>query len=946
MKTLFASSRRPLWLRGSINAKASGKRRGLTLSGVLLGSLLALQAAPLRVGGLQCEWDPAPMNLDEQHPRLSWQVASEEAGARQTAWQVLAASSPDLLQEGKADLWDSGRVAGSDTVGTRYAGKQLEAFQTVWWTVRTWNANSEVSDWSEPRTWETGPLSAADWKSAWIAAPGSQDNTLLRKEFTIGKGLRKARLYVCGLGSYEGSLNGVKVGRDLLAPGWTDFDKTTLFASHDVTGHLQEGANALGLSLGNGMYHVIRRNRFAKFTKSFGPQRAIALLRLEYNDGRIETVGTDGTWQSAAGPLTSNGIYSGEDLDARLSPEAWDKPGFDARGWLPAVPILRLSHTLKGHAHDSQPVREMAVHKPVRITQLPGGIVSYDLGQNASHMPRVTVSGPAGSTIRIIPAEEVAEDGTLVRTTMGGLHRGINWWQYTKRSDEPETWTPGYFYVGCRHLQVEHYAPGEALRDSIEALKLQMPDPSEPAGRPRIEALEGVVLHADVAETGDFKSSDPLLNQIRELIRWAQKSNMVSVLTDCPHREKLGWIEQFHLNGPAIRYEFDVNRIYTKAMADMRDAQYPEGMVPNIAPEYADFKGTFKAAAEWGAAFILVPWQQYLFTGDTSLMEKHFSAMLRYRDWVDSQAVEGITKEGLGDWYDVGPKKPGKAQLTPPEITASAFLLHDTEMLARMAKILGKQKEAELLEKRTTELREANRNRFFNVESGDYGTGSQCANALALAMELCPPEARATVLEKLIHKVEENGYAATAGDVGFRYLLRALADAGRNDVVLGILTQREKPGYAFQLAKGATSLTESWDANLGSSHNHFMLGQATEWLYHDLLGIAPDPEQPGFEHVLLKPAPVGDLQWVEGHYDSVRGRIAVRWARKDGSFLYQVKLPANTTATLRLPCKAGTQPRYSEAAGEAGHVRQSARGDDWMELKLVSGEWKFETELP
>jgi hypothetical protein len=890
-----------------------------------------LAAAPFSVEpvGLRCDYEQEPLGVDSARPRLSWVLEGSGRGADLSAVQVLVASDRDSLARDEADLWDSGKLAQKGTLALPYSGKPLKSAQQVFWKLRVWDEQGRVSDWSKTASWTQGLLAPADWKAAWITSQTTYEATLLRREFEVKPGLRRALVNVCGLGSYELRLNGAKTGTDLIEPGWTNFDRSTLYRSYEVTGQIKEGVNALGLVLGNGMYNVVRKNRFAKFTRSYGPQRAILQLRLEYGDGKTEILATDGTWKVHPGPAVFNSIYGGEDFDARLNPTGWDRAGFDDADWGPAVVcVQRDLATLKGQGASSEPLRAMERRKPVAVTTLPSGKIVYDLGQNASYMISLKVSGPAGSSVRLMPAEVTNPDGSVNRDTMGKIHRGYSWWQYTKATDAEESWFPSFYYVGCRYLQADLIAPGKT--EGAKCL-------------PKIEELEGVVVHADVAALGRFACSNELLNRTRNLVRWAQRSNMVSVLTDCPHREKLGWIEQYHLNGPAIRYEFDVSRIFSKGMMDMAESQLESGLVPNVAPYYPDFEGAFLSAAEWGAAFLQVPWQQYLFTGDRRLLETYYAPMKRYVAYLEGCVKDGVLEQGLGDWYDNGPNKPGVAQNTPPAVTATAFLFDDTQTLAKIAALLGKREDAERYAARAAELRRDYNKRFFDAAKGSYATGSQCSNALALVMGIAEQEQRGRVLEALVKDLEKNDYATTAGDIGFRYLLRALADAGRSDLIYRMINQDEKPGYGYQLKKGATSLTEAWDANRGASQNHFMLGQVTEWFYHDLVGIAPDPEQPGFRHILLQPAPVTGLDWAEGEYQSVRGRIALRWERKDGALVVTTTVPAGSSATLRLPVTGGASA-LKEAGEDLGKsvgvsVEKEEPGVVW--LRLSAGSYRF-----
>jgi alpha-L-rhamnosidase len=878
---------------------------------------------------LRCESAEEPMGIDTAQPRLSWMLESHRRGARQSACQILVASSLKPLTQGTGDLWDSGKVVSGETVRVPYAGSELKSSQRVFWQVRVWDCDDRVSAWSAPASWTMGLLRPEDWQAKWICAPGATETLLLRKEFSVRRGLVRAVAHVCGLGQYEMDLNGSKAGNDVLSPGWTDYNDTALYETRDVTALLHAGRNAIGLTLGNGMYNVVRRNRFVKFTGSFGALRAIAQLQLEYADGSTETVGTDETWRTLAGPITFSSIYGGEDYDARLLPRRWDQAGFDDGKWPQAVAIIRAPGKLRGHSVSAPPLRVIETRPTVELpTSATNHARLFDLEQNTSYMPRLRVSGPAGSTVRLTPSEILNEDGTLNRGTMGGTARGGSWWEYTKRTSSTEAWTPQFCYIGCRYLQAD-FAP------------------AKPGGRlPRIESLDGQIVHSTAAPVGEFECSNPLLNRIRDLVRWAQRANMVSVLTDCPHREKLGWLEQYHLNGPSIRYEFDVSRIFTKGMNDMANSQLENGLVPNIAPEYTQFAGTFRAATEWGSAFIIVPWQQYLFDADVDLLRTHYEAMKRYFAYLETRATNDIVSEGLGDWYDLGPKKPGVAQLTAPPVTASAFYCYDATILSQAAALLGKTNDARDYAARAERLRASYNQQFFNPKAGSYASGSQCANALPLVLDIVEPAHRGVVLAALVRDVESRGCTMTAGDVGFRFLLQALAQGDRDEMVYRMINQEEKPGYGYQLGHGATSLTESWDANATSSHNHFMLGQIIEWFYKDLAGIDCDPAGPGFKKIIIRPNPVGDLQWVRASYNSLHGRIVSHWRRDANRLTLNVRIPANTTATVFVPAKTPVGITETGMPAERGPgVKFLRQEGNRAVFSVESGEYHFAADL-
>jgi hypothetical protein len=667
------------------------------------------------------------------------------------------------------------------------------------------------------------------------------------------------------------TVNGRKVGRDLLTPGWTDTAKTVLYNTYDITKLLKTGDNAAGILLGNGMENV-HGPRYTKFTSEGGPQQSFVQIRLQYADGSKETVVSDHRWGAHPGPITYSSVYGGEDFDLRLVPKGWDEPHFTER-WPAAKESDGPGGVLRGTAFAAPPIQTFEVLKARKVYPIREGVETIDLGQNASMMVRFTASGPRGSRVRVIPAELLKPDRTVDRTSVGV---GDAWWQVTLDGTQA-AYFPKFFYHGCRYLQVECL------------------------GGARVDSLEGVVVHSAAPEIGEFACSSELFNRIHALIRWAQRSNTVSVLTDCPHRERLGWLEQYHLNGPSLRYEHDLANLYAKCMQDMEDAQLANGLVPDIAPEFTVFDGPFRDSPEWGSSVVLVPWQQYQFNRDIDLLKRSFGAMKRYMEYLRSTATDGIVSHGLGDWYDIGPGEPGFAKNTPTALTATAFYFQDATIVSQVAAILGNKEDEALFGRESEAVRRAFNDRFFDRMQGFYATGSQTSNAIPLVMGLVEPEHRASVLAQLVRDIESRGDGITAGDVGYRYVLRALADAGRSDLVFAMNNRSDKPGYGYQLKMGATSLTEAWDAHPSSSQNHFMLGQIVEWLYHDLCGIQP---KDGFKSFVIHPSPVEGLSWAKASYRSEYGLIESGWRREGGRMHFDIVVPVNTRARLELPGEA------------------------------------------
>jgi hypothetical protein len=727
--------------------------------------------------------------------------------------------------------------------------------------------------------------------------PGSVITTLpiFRKQFLIKKPVSRAALSICGLGQYELHLNGQKVGDSLLEPGWTDYRKTCLYQTYDLTGQLRPGSNVVGVMLGNGMYHVASTpGRYTKFSSSIGPPKVIGQLDITYSDGTTETIATDNSWNVTGGPITFSSTYGGEDYDARLEPPSWDSSNGNNRGWQPATETTGPGGKLTGSSQSAPSITVASILTARKITRPTAGAWVYDLGQNCSMMPEITVTGPAGAVVRMMPGEVLNRDGTVSQQPSGGPA----YFSYTlKGGSSAETWAPRFTYYGSRYIQVSGAVPAGS------------PNPDH---LPVVSELRGLFVTSSSPSAGEFSCSNQMFNQTANLIRWAMRNNMMSILTDCPHREKLGWLEQVHLVGPSLMYNFEIPSLFTKMCADIADAQTENGLVPDIAPEYPVFSGGFRDSPEWGSAAVLIPWQVYQWYGDTQILARHYETMQRYVAYLGTTAKDNIISHGLGDWYDLGPNPPGYAQLTPIPLTATAFYYRDITILQQSAKLLGHGGDAKTYEELAAKVRDSFNNSLYHSDAHSYATGSQTANAIPLVMGLAPESDRPVIMDNIVKDIRTHHDGLTAGDIGYRYLLRALADGGRSDVIFDMNSRSDRPGYGMMISRGATSLTEAWDARVDSSQDHFMLGHIMEWFYSDLAGIQPDPSGAGFKKIMIKPTPVGDVTWAKASYMSVRGMIRSSWNIHGNTFSLEVEIPPGCTADVELP------KRYNSAITEEG----------------------------
>ena len=761
---------------------------------------------------------------------------------------------------------------------------------------------------------------------------------LFRRDFILDGPPVRALVSVCGLGQYTLRVNGRPATSTVLNPGWTDYRKTVLYDTLDVTELLRPGANVLAVMLGNGFFNVEKYpGRYTKFVGSFGRPKLILQLRLVFADGSEQWVVSDESWRTHPGPIMLSSVYGGEDYDARAALPGWDRPQFAGHeAWARATRVASPGGRLR--AQNVPPVRVVRTLEPVAVTQPKAGVFVYDLGENFSGWPVISVRGPAGRTVRLLPGELLEADGCVTQRSAAAGPQDAVWFTYTLAGRGLEHWRPRFSYYGFRYVQVEGAVPnGTARPDDVELLQ-----------------LNGEFLHAALPRIGTLETGQPLLQRIHQLILQALHSNSFSVLTDCPQREKLGWLEQTYLNADTVFYNEQAVTVYEKMLGDMMDSQRPSGLVPSIAPEYVSFidpdgrNSAFRDSPEWGSAIVLSPWAAYRFTGDRRLLETGYPAMCRYAAYLASRAQGDLLDYGLGDWFDWGPKPPGESQLTSKRLTASATYCRLLATLAAIARVLGRAADAQRFARRAVAVRRALNRALFDPATNEYGRASQTANAMPLAIGLVPARHRAAVLANLVADIRAHGNHVTAGDIGYLYVILALMRGGRSDVLLDILTQTTAPSYGYQLARGATALTETWNANPDNSQNHFMLGQAEAWLYGGLAGLRIDMHRAASERIRIEPQPVKGIRSASVRYRTVDGEVAAGWEKNEEETRLRLRMevPAGALATVVLPCAAATRVREGgRPLGKTfGVLRVRSAGDRTL-VTVGSGRYVFDAPL-
>ncbi len=910
----------------------------ITILLVFIGCILEAQN-PLSITHLRCESRVNPLGIMEKRPHFSWWINSAFRDSKQLAYWIQVAETEDQLNNGKKLVWDSKYVQTDASIQVIYDGTLLDSGKKYFWRVKIKDQKGIESDWSSMASFQMGLFSTSDWIDAqWISyenlpdsmkvvpgVHGSGDKLgnkaslrstvpLFRKEFKVAKKIKEAILSICGLGQYEAFLNGDKLGKGFLTPGWTDYDKRCLYNTFDVTAQIQSGTNVLGVIVGNGFYNI-SRERYRKLVIAYGYPKMISKLKLNYLDGTSAEIVSGINWKCSPSPIEFSSIYGGEDYNATKEQKGWNLPGFDESGWKSALSASVPKGELTSESDYPVTVNQTIAVKS--IEQKGVGRYLYDFGQNASGILELQVSGKKGSVIKLIPGELITKEKEINQRASGSPF----YYSYTLKGDGQETWRPRFSYYGFRYVMVEGAVPAEGamLNDFPHVVQLRM-------------------LHTcnSSEKNGEFSCSNPLFNQIYTLIDWAIRSNLQSVVTDCPHREKLGWLEQTYLMGASLQYNYGLSALYKKAVTDMMDAQTAEGLVPDIAPEYTQFNGGFRDSPEWGSASVLLPWMLWEWYGDRTTLEKALPMMQKYVAYLGTKANGNILDYGLGDWFDYGPKSPGEAQLTPKSLTATAIYYYDIQLLSRMMKICKRVEEAGKLDALAQNVKISFNARFFDVKTKVYSTGSQTAMSMPLCVGMVDDIYRKPVFDHLVASVSSSGFALTAGDIGFHFLVKALEEGGGSEILYNMNCRNDLPGYGFQLKKGATALTESWPALEEVSNNHLMLGHLMEWFYSGLGGIRQEEGSTAFKKIVISPLMVGDLTQARANYLSPYGRITSEWRKGENSIEMEVEIPANTTATIVFPFSSKT------AVFEKGReVVLSIDSEGKFYCKVGSGNFSF-----
>jgi len=851
---------------------------------LMLGNINGYAQQAFRVVKLQTEYLVNPIGLDVGNPRFSWRMADQRQGAAQTAYRLMVGTDSAALSKAQATVWNTEWQQSPANLVT-YAGEPLKPFTKYYWSVMIADHKQQKSAVAAIASFETGMMQMSNWRGAWISDRADinlKPAPYFRTTFTAAKKVKSARAYIAAAGLYELSVNGKKIGDHRLDPMYTRFDRRTLYVTYDVTQVLKTGKNALGVILGNGWYNHQSTAVWDFHKANWRARPTFCMdLRITYDDGTTAIISSGKDWKTDLSPVIFNSIYTAEHYDARLEQAGWNMPDFDDSKWKEVMYRSAPSSNIVAQA--MHPVRNVEEIASVSLKKFNDTNYVFDLGRNISGVSKILVNGPAGTVVRLKHAERLYANGHVDQSNIGAHYRP------TDDKDPfqtdililsgkgPQSFMPRFNYKGFQYVEVT----------STQPLKLQK------------ENLKGYFMHSDVPATGSVNSSNPIVDKIWSATNNSYLSNLFGYPTDCPQREKNGWTGDAQIAIETGLYSFDGITVYEKWLADHRDEQQPNGVLPSIIPTNG-WGYEWGNGPDWTSTIAIIPWNIYLFYGDQQLLGKSYPNIKLYVDHIDELYPSGLTTWGLGDWVPVKSK-------SPVELTSTCYYYADALILAKAAKILGKADEAKKYMALADKIKNAFNGKYLNKDTGIYNTGLQTELSVPLFWGLVPEDMKTKVAANLAKRVEADGFHLDVGLLGQKAILNALTENGYAETAYKVAAQKTYPSWGWWIENGATTLYENWNIEATSdiSLNHIMFGEIGAWIYKGLGGIRPDATQPGFKNIILNPNFVQGMEHFEARHIGPYGEIVSSWKRKGKGLTYAVTIPANSTATVILPAIAG-----------------------------------------
>lgn len=886
----------------------------------------------LSPGNLRCEYLINPSGIDITNPCLSWYSASEERNQKQTAYRILVSSSLEKSDSNEGDLWDSKKVKSDQSINIIYNGKKLHSEDKCFWKVKVWNGKGKESVWSEPAKWSMGLLDEADWKGYWIGLDSLIGNDkqfglsarYLRKEFAAEKKVKRATAYLCGLGLFELYINGNKTGDQVLAPALSEYPKRSYYMTFDVTKEISAGQNAVGIILGSGRYFAA-----CKWDRNFGFPKMIFQLNIEFSDGSRQSIVSDTSWKiTTNGPIVISNKYNGEEYDARKEMPGWSNVGFDDSRWMNPEKLPDATEKLSSQMID--PTKIIETIKPLSITEIRPGIYIIDMGQNMTGWVPVKVRADSGTKIKMRFAEILNSDGEL---DTAGLRSAKQTDVYIAKGSGLEEWEPHFAYHGFRYVELTGYP-----------------------GKPDLNTIVGKVVHDDIRTIGHFDCSNDIINKTYKAAYWGYRGNYHSIPTAASQRdERDGWLGDRSINSYSESFIFDNNAIYSKWMTDISDAQRPTGSISDVCPTT---RIVYEDNVTWPSTFIMAHNFLYEQFGNLKVIADNYDAMKKWLFYMRDKYMKDylLPRDSYGDWCmppedrNIIHSKDSTLN-TPGDFLGSSYFYYDLILIERYARLLNKDEDVKEFSSLAEKVREAVNKTYLNKEKFYYANNTVTANAVALSFGLPPDEIRSKVFGNLVDKtVNVFDYHTSCGIIGQQWLMKTLTDNGRPDMALRIAANTTYPSFGYMLGKGATTIWELWNGDSAppkmNSHNLVMLiGDLVVWLYEDLAGIKSDTANPGFKNIIMKPIPVEGLDYVHSEYHSIHGLIKSSWKKEGKSFIWDIIVPCNTTATVYIAAPSEKEvTENGKRASSAEGVKYMDTDNGYVVYKVGSGNYHFVVE--
>jgi len=890
----------------------------------------------IQLQNLRCEMRNDPAGIDVKLPRLSWEITGPQRHTLQTAYQVIVAASPEQLAANEGDCWNSGKVSSDQSIHIPYAGKPLQSRHVYYWKVKVWTSKGE-SPWSEAAQWSMGLLTPAEWKASWIGmdrgfpwdSAQSKFSRLsaryFRKDFDVKPAIKRATVYIAGLGLYELYLNGQRIGNQVLAPAATDFTKAVKYNTFDVTAALKGGSNAIGVTLGNGLFFTMRQAYKPQKIRTFGYPKLLLQLEIEYTDGRRQTIVSDQSWKlTTDGPIRTNNMYDGEEYDATKEMPGWSSTRFDDSRWL--KPDLVQSPGGKLEAQLNEPMCIMDTVKPVAVYHTKPRTYILDMGENMVGWLQIKAKGRRGEKITLRFAETLQPDSTLF---VANLRDAKVTDVYTFKGEGVETWHPVFVYHGFRYVEITAAAVPEA---------------------------EGHVIYDAISTTGSFQSSDTTLNQVYHNAYRGIRGNYKGMPLDCPQRnERMPWLGDRATGAHGESFLFGNASLYAKWLDDIEESQTPEGAIPDVAPAYWRY---YSDNVTWPGVYILVANMLYEQFGDKRSIAKHYSSMKKWLAYMQGKYMKDhiLTKDKYGDWC-VPPESlqlihsRDSTRRTDGTLLATAYYYKLLTLMQRFSSLLDRPADAKAFTMLSDSIRTAFNKKFFHQAVAQYSNNTVTANLLPLYFDMVPANARKAVFDSMAAAIQYkyNTHIST-GVIGTQWLMRSLTRMGRPELAYRIAANRDYPSWGYMAEQGATTIWELWNGNTANpgmnSHNHVMLlGDLLIWYYEDLAGIRTAADHPAFKQIVMKPALPEGLQTVDASFHAMYGPVSSSWKKGSGRFSWKIKVPANTTALVYIPAHTVAQVKEGAKAATASEgVRFLRMEEDRAVFEVGSGEYAFESE--